>query len=72
MKIEKLVYMVNQIDDFFKHEREEAAVQKIAAHLKAFWEKRMLAQMFEYLEVGGEGVHERVRKAVASLQHEKA
>lgn len=72
MKIEKLVYMANQIGDFFKHEKEEAAVQQIAAHLKSFWEKRMLEQIFAYLEAGGEGLHERVRKAVASLHHENA
>ncbi|GAN78575.1 formate dehydrogenase subunit delta [Acidocella aminolytica] len=68
MKIEKLVHMANQIGDFFGHEQEDEAVTSIAAHLKKFWERRMLAQIFTHLEAGGAGLHDRVRKAVARLQ----
>ncbi len=69
MRTEKLVYMANQIGDFFKHRQEEEAVSEIAGHLKSFWEKRMLAQMFAHLDAGGQGLHERVKKAVAALHH---
>jgi formate dehydrogenase subunit delta len=69
MRLEKLVYMANQIGDFFKHQKEEEAVEQIAAHLKSFWEKRMLTQICVHLEAGGQGLHERVKKALTSLHH---
>jgi formate dehydrogenase subunit delta len=69
MRLEKLVYMANQIGDFFKHQKEDEAVEEIAGHLKSFWEKRMLTQIFEHLEAGGQGLHERVKKALAALHH---
>ncbi len=69
MRIEKLVHMANQIDDFFRNQKEEEAVGQIASHLSSFWERRMLGQMFEHLDAGGQGLHERVKKAAASLRH---
>ncbi|WBO60243.1 formate dehydrogenase subunit delta [Acidocella sp. MX-AZ03] len=55
MKTEKLVYMANQIGTFFNHEKEDVAVREIAGHLKSFWEKRMLANIFAHLEQGAAG-----------------
>lgn len=71
MKTEKLVYMANQISTFFKHEKEDVAVREIAGHLKSFWEKRMLANIFAHLEQGGSGLNERVHKALSQLHHER-
>lgn len=69
MRVEKLIYMANQIGDFFQHQKEEEAIKHIAEHMKSFWERRMLAQMFEHLDAGGQGLHDRVKKAVAALHH---
>ncbi len=64
----RLVYMANQISKAFAHDQEDKAVEEISNHLKKFWEKRMLAQIFEHLDAGGEGLDPLAKKAVAALQ----
>ncbi|HQT46688.1 MAG: formate dehydrogenase [Acidocella sp. 20-63-7] len=69
MSHNKLVNMANQIASFFKRRPEDEAVAQIADHLKSFWEKRMLAEILAHLDAGGEGLDERVKKALVSLRH---
>jgi formate dehydrogenase subunit delta len=56
MSPDKLVYMANQIGKGFAARKPEEAVVEIAAHIKNFWEKRMIAQIFEHLDHGGHGL----------------
>ncbi|MBU6449047.1 MAG: formate dehydrogenase subunit delta [Rhodospirillales bacterium] len=66
--IDRLVYMANQISKAFAHDPEAKAVAEISDHLKKFWEKRMLAQIFHHLDEGGEGLDPLAKQAVAALQ----
>lgn len=55
MSPEKMVMMANQIAGFFKSQPGNAA-EKIAAHLRDYWEPRMRAQLRAYVEDGGAGL----------------
>ena len=44
---EKLVYMANQIQDFYKSYPHDQAVKGIAEHIKKFWDPRMLKQIYK-------------------------
>ena len=50
MKPEKLAYMANQIATAFAHLPEAEALTSIAAHIDAFWDPRMRAQLLEMVE----------------------
>jgi formate dehydrogenase subunit delta len=43
----KLVYMANQINDFFQSYPHDQAVKGISDHIKKFWDPRMLKQVFK-------------------------
>jgi formate dehydrogenase subunit delta len=66
--LHKLVYMANQIGKFFISQGEEQAVPGIADHIQKFWDPRMRAQIFEYLDAGGAGLDPPVRRAVEQLR----
>jgi formate dehydrogenase subunit delta len=68
MSPEKLVYMANQIGKFFAHKSDEEAISGIAEHIKSFWEKRMLMEIYAYLDADGTGLDERPRKALQQLR----
>lgn len=68
MKIEKLVYMANQIGKFFAAQGDEAMVAGVADHLKKFWDPRMRAQILAHLDAGGAGLDANVAAAVAKLR----
>jgi formate dehydrogenase subunit delta len=65
---DKLVYMANQIGQFFVSQGEEGAVDGIATHLKKFWDPRMRKAIIAHLDAGGAGLDARVRKAVETLR----
>jgi formate dehydrogenase subunit delta len=44
---EKLVYMANQIGDFYKSYPHDQAVKGISEHIKKFWDPRMLKQIYK-------------------------
>lgn len=56
MDITRLVYMANQIADFFKSYPEEEAIAGVENHLRQFWDPRMRAQLMKHLEAGGAGL----------------
>jgi formate dehydrogenase subunit delta len=65
---DKLVYMANQIGKFFAGQGPELAVSGTAEHIKKFWDPRMRAAIFAYLEEGGAGLDANVRRAIENLR----
>ncbi|MGE3475299.1 MAG: formate dehydrogenase subunit delta [Rhodospirillaceae bacterium] len=60
--------MANQIGTAFNHQEDDEAVASIAGHIKAFWDPRMRAKIFEYEATGGAGLAPRVLQAVRTLK----
>jgi formate dehydrogenase subunit delta len=69
---QKLVYMANQIGKAFAALPHEQAVAEIATHLKSFWEKRMLARIFNYMDAGGAGIDDLPKLSLQNLRQTKA
>ena len=65
---EKLVYMANQIGDFFKSYPHDQAVKGISEHIKKFWDPRMRKAIFAHLDAGGSGLDPNVRDALETLK----
>jgi formate dehydrogenase subunit delta len=65
---ERLVYMANQIAQFFGSQRHDAAVAGIADHIGKFWDPRMRSQIFAHLDAGGEGLKAEAAEALAVLR----
>ncbi|HSI42656.1 MAG TPA: formate dehydrogenase subunit delta [Xanthobacteraceae bacterium] len=63
----RLVYMANQIGNFFTSQKQGEAVPGIAQHIKDFWDPRMRAQMEEHIESGGAGLQPLVLEALKTL-----
>jgi formate dehydrogenase subunit delta len=61
-----MVMMANQIATFFDTQPGDAA-DKIADHLRDFWEPRMRAQLLTYLHTGGAGLKPSVLVAAGRL-----
>ncbi len=66
--VHKLVRMANQIADFFGTQPGTTQAADVAAHLKAFWEPRMLQALFAHVDAGGEGLSPLAREAAARLR----
>lgn len=56
MSPDKMVMMVNQIATFFKSQPGNDQADRVAAHLRDFWEPRMRAQLLDYVNAGGQGL----------------
>ena len=56
MKSEKMVYMANQIATFFSSQPGDDKADRVAAHIKDFWEPRMRGQLKSHIDAGGEGL----------------
>ena len=67
MSPEKMVHMANQIATFFKSQRGTDQADRIAAHLKDFWEPRMRQQLQTYIADGGQGLDATVLDAARKL-----
>ena len=52
MNIDLLIKMANEITAFWDGEAttQDVAVKEVASHVRRFWEPRVRAQMFTYLE----------------------
>jgi formate dehydrogenase subunit delta len=68
MSLDKLIYMANQIGKFFASQGHEQAATGTADHIKKFWDPRMRAQIYAYLETGGTGLDPPVRLAIERLK----
>ena len=71
MSPDKLVYMANQIGKFFASHGPDKAVGGIAEHIAKFWDPRMRAAIFAYLDAGGAGLDPPVRAAIDRLRAEE-
>jgi formate dehydrogenase subunit delta len=65
---EKLVYMANQIADFFQSQPKSEAASGVAKHINDFWDPRMRRQFFEIVEAGGKGLSPLVVEAVPLIR----
>jgi formate dehydrogenase subunit delta len=72
MSPDRLIYMANQIGQFFKSQGHDHAVPGIADHIKKFWDPRMLSAIFSHLDAGGAGLDPNVREAIAALKAKSA
>jgi len=68
--LERLVYMANQIARNFEALGHDAAAKATADHIASFWDPRMKAQIFAYLEEGGADLSTTGRAAIEHL-HDK-
>lgn len=68
MSPDRLVYMANQIGQFFVYQREDEVVPGIANHIKKFWDPRMRKAIFAYIDAGGEGLDPKVKEALLVLR----
>ncbi len=51
---ERLVYMANQISDFFASQgKEEAAVSGTADHIRSFWDPLMRKRIYRHIDQAG-------------------
>jgi len=70
MDSDKMVRQANQIAQYFSAYPQARAEEGVRGHIRKFWEPRMRAQLIEYYESGGEGLHPLVRTAVAAIKAE--
>jgi formate dehydrogenase subunit delta len=68
MSPDRLVYMANQIGQFFAYQRADEVVPGIANHIKKFWDPRMRKAIFAYMDAGGEGLDPKVKEALFQLK----
>jgi formate dehydrogenase subunit delta len=71
MSPDRLVYMANQIANFFRSQGADKVVPGITEHLKKFWDPRMRTAIVAHLDAGGEGLAPEVRAAVEALRAAK-
>jgi formate dehydrogenase subunit delta len=62
---ERLIYMANQIADFFASQPEGA--QGAADHIRAFWDPQMRAEISAWRRAGGAGLRPLAAEAVDLL-----
>jgi formate dehydrogenase subunit delta len=68
---EKLVYMANQIGDFFKSYPHDQAVKGIKEHIEKFWDPRMLHQIYAIMEKPDHGLKPYSVEALKILKDEE-
>jgi formate dehydrogenase subunit delta len=56
MQPDKLIYMANQIATFFKSQPGDDQVDRIANHLRDFWDPSMRSSLRAHVEAGGAGL----------------
>lgn len=71
MSPEKLVMMANQIATFFETQPGHDGAERVAAHLKDFWEPRMREALLAHVDAGGAGLKPLALEA-AELLRERA
>ena len=69
---EKLVHMANQIGGFFDTQRDGAAADKIANHMRRYWEPRMRSAIIAFHKSGGAGLTPSAAEAVSQLAASEA
>jgi formate dehydrogenase subunit delta len=64
---QKLVYMANQIGDFYKSYPHDQAVKGISEHIKKFWDPRMLKQIYAIMRQPENGLKPHTLEAIQIL-----
>jgi formate dehydrogenase subunit delta len=72
MTHDKMIYMANQIATFFDSQPGNHKAADIAKHLRAFWDPRMLTQIYAHVDTGGAGLKPHVIEAVVQMRQPKA
>lgn len=67
MPVDKLAYMANQIGRHFISQAGTEAEQRIADHLRRFWDPRMRKEIISYVAAGGTELLPEVLNAVRLL-----
>lgn len=68
MSPDKLVYMANQIATFFASQPREDQVERVAGHLRDYWDPRMRAQLVEIVDAGRPDLDPLAASAVERLR----
>jgi formate dehydrogenase subunit delta len=68
MSHEKLVHMANQIATFFRTQPGADQAERVAQHLRDYWDPRMRAQIAEIAARPESGLSPLAQEAVALLQ----
>ncbi len=72
MQTDDMIRMANQMADFFKSYGEREAVDGISDHINKFWDPGMRKDFLAYLETGGAGLSDLVKKAAETVRRPKA
>lgn len=64
----KLFYMANQIATFFATQPGSDQAERVAAHIRDFWEPRMRDQLLTAIDNGAEGLSPLAREAAELLR----
>ncbi|MBL4917953.1 formate dehydrogenase subunit delta [Szabonella alba] len=67
MSPDKLVRMANQIATFFRSQPGTDQADRVAAHLRDFWDPSMRAALAAHLAKGGEGLDDLAREAAQKV-----
>jgi formate dehydrogenase subunit delta len=68
MSPDRLIYMANQIGNFFRTQGPGKVVPGVADHIRKFWDPRMRTAILAHLDAGGAGLEPDVRDAIAALR----
>jgi formate dehydrogenase subunit delta len=68
LSLDRLVYMANQIGQFFQSQGHDKVVPGVADHIKKFWDPRMLKQIYAHIDAGGAGLDPDVKQALETLK----
>ena len=68
MSPDKLVYMANQIGQFFASQSPDRAAEGIADHISKFWDPRMRGAIIAYARKDGSALSPNVLRAVKGLK----
>jgi formate dehydrogenase subunit delta len=72
MSPDKLVYMANQIGQFFASQGADRAAAAIAEHISKFWDPRMRSAIIAYAKEDGGDLSPNVLRAVKDLKEVSA
>ncbi len=67
MSPDKMIRMANQIAIFFKTQPNEDAPERVADHIRDYWEPRMRVQLRDYVANGGQGLDDIVIRAAPRI-----
>ena len=67
MSPEKMVTMANQIATFFKTQPGDDQAERVAGHIRDFWEPRMRDKLQAHIAEGGEGLDDLVLAAARRI-----